>query len=194
MHRARLLVAEVLTARQTHASVEYLRTHAGLGQDSRPAKQYRLQLHVTTNDPSSATPAHGTHRSQPRRGDRAQALGVRSARLSDFIVSSFPPSPRTAQKIQDNAHNARQDHNQTCNSKRTFGRVPAPPRHNSEGEPQKHHLDYDEQARNYPQRCMDFSAYSEKSADEHNHQTQDAWSANHQRRNYEILCHGLFVC
>src|SRR5207253_2044612 len=41
------------TAQQTHASVEYLRTHAGLGQD-RSAKQYRIQLHVTTNAPHSA--------------------------------------------------------------------------------------------------------------------------------------------
>jgi hypothetical protein len=34
------------TPRQTHASVEYLRRHAGLGQDSNPAKQCRIQLHV----------------------------------------------------------------------------------------------------------------------------------------------------
>ncbi len=34
---------------QMSASVEYLRTHAGLGRGSRPAKQYRMQLHVTTN-------------------------------------------------------------------------------------------------------------------------------------------------
>ena len=33
-------------SRQTPASVEYLRRHAGLGQDSNPAKQYRIQLHV----------------------------------------------------------------------------------------------------------------------------------------------------
>jgi hypothetical protein len=38
------------TAHQTHASMEYLRTHAGLGQDY-SAKQYRMQLHVTTNAP-----------------------------------------------------------------------------------------------------------------------------------------------
>src|SRR6266699_2692179 len=43
-------------ARQAHASLEYLRRHAGLGQDC-SAKQYRLQLHVATNDPSSATAA-----------------------------------------------------------------------------------------------------------------------------------------
>jgi hypothetical protein len=29
--------------------VEYLRRHAGLGQETGPAKQYRLQLHVATN-------------------------------------------------------------------------------------------------------------------------------------------------
>ena len=33
-------------SRQTPASVEYLRRHAGLGQDSNPAKQSRIQLHV----------------------------------------------------------------------------------------------------------------------------------------------------
>jgi len=40
------------TARQTHASVEYLRRHAGLYQDLHTAKQYRMQLHVATNDQS----------------------------------------------------------------------------------------------------------------------------------------------
>ena len=48
------------TARPTHASVEYLRTHAGLGQDSHPAKQYRMQLHVTTNDRGQAQPPSAT--------------------------------------------------------------------------------------------------------------------------------------
>ena len=33
-------------SRQTPASVEYLRRHAGLGQDSNPAKQSGIQLHV----------------------------------------------------------------------------------------------------------------------------------------------------
>ena len=33
-------------SRQTPAFVEYLRRHAGLGQDSNPAKQSRIQLHV----------------------------------------------------------------------------------------------------------------------------------------------------
>ena len=35
--------------RKTHASVEYLRQHAGPGQDSNPAKQYSTQLHVAAN-------------------------------------------------------------------------------------------------------------------------------------------------
>jgi hypothetical protein len=29
--------------------VEYLRRHAGLRQETSPAKQYRIQLHVATN-------------------------------------------------------------------------------------------------------------------------------------------------
>jgi hypothetical protein len=34
------------TSRQRHASVVYLRRHAGLGQDSNQAKQSRIQLYV----------------------------------------------------------------------------------------------------------------------------------------------------
>src|ERR1019366_7666625 len=47
-------------SRQTPASVEYLRRHAGLGQDSNPAKQYRIQLHVALTRIASATRPRAT--------------------------------------------------------------------------------------------------------------------------------------
>ena len=36
-------------AQQEHGSVEYLRTLGGLGQETSPAKQYGMKLHVATN-------------------------------------------------------------------------------------------------------------------------------------------------
>src|SRR6266699_434205 len=51
-------------ARQAHASVEYLRRHAGLGQDC-SAKQYRLQLHVATHVQSSGTGAGNCETTKP---------------------------------------------------------------------------------------------------------------------------------
>jgi hypothetical protein len=85
------------TAHQTHASVEYLRTHAGLGQDSRPAKQYRMQLHVTTNAQACGAQVASEASTQPQYQQIKLALDVHAASMvvGRMIDGAKPPPPQT---------------------------------------------------------------------------------------------------
>jgi len=74
--------------------VEYLRRHAGLGQETSPAKQYRLQLHVATNAQACGAQVASEASTRPQYQQIKLALDVHAASIVVVrMVEGAKPQP-----------------------------------------------------------------------------------------------------
>jgi hypothetical protein len=70
--------------------VEYLRRHAGLGQETGPAKQYRMQLHVATNARTPQTQGAKLYSQEyePTRGNMLEFNNFRMVNVIELVSTS----------------------------------------------------------------------------------------------------------